>query len=125
VLDKDAIKEFEEVNQTTLSFGFVAGVKAFLGDKNPLDEGANVVNVAVDKTYTAADFVLRGNWDRMVDLDGDKTAETDVKKVEFYMAGYMFVNGSAVYLNANGSSASADVTTFAEYDKLEEPETNA
>ena len=123
--DKDAIKEFEEVNQTTLSFGFVAGVKAFLGDKMILDEGAtNVINATVDKSYTAADFVLRGNWDRMVDLDKNEVPETDIKKVEFYMAGYMLVNGSVVYLNANGSSQNAGVITFAECDKPETPEIN-
>ncbi|MBR2024454.1 MAG: leucine-rich repeat domain-containing protein [Clostridia bacterium] len=121
VFNEDAIKEFEEVNGTTVEFGFVAGVKALLGDKMPLDEGAaNVVKAVVDsKEYVAADFILRGNWDKMVDLDGDEVAETDVKEVEFYMAGYMLVNGNVVYLNANGSSANAGVITFEGCDQPE------
>jgi hypothetical protein len=48
----------------------------------------------------------------MVDLDGDKVAETDVKKVEFYMAGYLVTNGTVTYLNANGSAVTADTVTF-------------
>ena len=118
--DKDAIKEFEEVNKTTLSFGFVAGVKAFLGDKMILDEGAaNVINATVDKSYTAADFVLRGNWDREVTVNQETV---NVKNVEFYMAGYMILNGEVIYLNLDGSSQNAGVITFAECDAPEETE---
>ena len=110
VLDKDAIKEFEEVNQTTLSFGFIAGVKAFLGDKKPLDEGAtNVINATVDRSYTAADFVLRGNWDRNTVIDGE---EISIKDVEFYMAGYLIANGTVCYINGTGSSSNAAAITF-------------
>ena len=115
VFNNAAIKEFEEVNNEALEFGFVAGVKAFLGDKMPLDEGAtNVVSTAIDKNeYTAADFVLRGDWDRNVTIG---EAEVNVKDVEFYMAGYMTFGDTVVYLNASGSSDSADVVTFTSCD---------
>ncbi|MBR2024734.1 MAG: leucine-rich repeat protein [Clostridia bacterium] len=115
VFNDDAIKEFEEVNGTTVEFGFVAGVKALLGDKMPLDEGAaNVVKAVVDnKEYSAADFILRGNWDRNVTINEE---EVDIKDVEFYMAGYILVGDTVAYLNANGSSMSAGVITFATCD---------
>ncbi|MBR2025416.1 MAG: leucine-rich repeat domain-containing protein [Clostridia bacterium] len=115
VFNDDAIKEFEEVNGTTVEFGFVAGVKALLGDKMPLDEGAaNVVKAVVDnKEYVAADFILRGNWDRNVTINEE---EVDIKDVEFYMAGYILVGDTVAYLNANGSSMSAGVITFATCD---------
>ena len=48
----------------------------------------------------------------MVDLDGDEVAETDVKKVEFYMAGYIIVNGAVSYLNYGASGATASTVTF-------------
>ncbi|MBR2024455.1 MAG: leucine-rich repeat domain-containing protein [Clostridia bacterium] len=115
VFDDEAIKEFETVNKTTLEFGFVAGVKEFIGDKNPLDEGAtNVVSTAIDSSeYSAADFVLRGDWDRNVTIG---EAEVNVKDVEFYMAGYMTFGDTVVYLNASGSSNSAASVTFAQFD---------
>ena len=72
--------------------------------------------------YTGADFILRGTWDKMVDLDGDETAETDVKNVEFYMAGYILVNGAVTYLNYGASGATADTVTFNTCNKQETPE---
>ena len=118
VFNNDAIKEFEEVNKTTLEFGFVAGVKALLGDKMPLDEGAtNVVKAEINKAeYQATDFVLRGNWDRKVTINEE---EVDIKNVEFYMAGYMICGDTVVYLNWGGSSSSAGYITFAQCDAPE------
>ena len=47
----------------------------------------------------------------MVDLDGDNVAETDMKDVEFYMAGYVF-DGTVGYIQSE-TSTSATVTAFA------------
>ena len=114
VYNEDAIKEFEEINNTTIEFGFALGIKALLGDKMPLDEGIEngiVKAVADTDKYTAVDFVLRGIWDKTVTIND---AEISLKDVEFYMAGYIITNGVTVYLNSNGSSNSADTITFAQ-----------
>ena len=120
--DKAAISEFEAVNGK-IELGFVVAVKAFAGNDAYTSDKAIKAAVTNDEiAYTGADFILRGTWDKMVDLDGDETAETDVKDVEFYMAGYILVNGTATYLNSNGSGNSADVITF---DKANTPSVNA
>ena len=117
--DNTAIAEFEKYNGK-IELGFVVAVKALLGDNAPLNAdgsvaSANVVKAVVtdeEIAYTGADFILRGDWDKMVDLDSDKVAETDVKKVEFYMAGYLMVGGTATYLNVGASGNTADTVTF-------------
>ena len=122
VIDYDALDEFAKITGKSVELGFVTAVEAFAnGDAYTCDKAvkASIVtwttddeaNKAVAK-YIGADFILRGNWDKMVDLDGDTVAETDVKKVEFYMAGYLMVGGNVTYLNALGSSNTADVVTF-------------
>ncbi len=115
--DKEAIKAYEAANGCKVELGFVVAVKALLGDNAPLNANGektsdNVVKASVideEAGYTGADFVLRGDWDREVEVGGEKV---DIKKVEFYMAGYLTVNGTTVYLNASGSSNAAGAVTF-------------
>ena len=110
--DKAAIAEFEAVNGK-VELGFVVAVKAFAGNDAYTSDKAIKAAVTDEKAqYTGADFILRGTWDKMVDLDGDGTEETNVKNVEFYMAGYILVNGAVTYLNYGASGATADTVTF-------------
>ena len=110
--DKAAISEFEAVNGK-IELGFVVAVKAFAGNDAYTSDKAIKAAVTNDEiAYTGADFILRGTWDKMVDLDGDGTEETNVKNVEFYMAGYILVNGAVTYLNYGASGATADTVTF-------------
>ncbi len=119
VINYDALDEFVKVTGKSAELGFVIAVKAFAGEDTYTSDKAIKASVVTwtndDEAnsdtvrYTGADFVLRGNWDREVEVGGE---EIDVKKVEFYMAGYMLVNGEVVYLNANGSSNAAGVVTF-------------
>jgi hypothetical protein len=111
--DKAAIAEFEAVNNCKVELGFVVAVKAFAGNDAYTSDKAVKAAVTNDEiAYTGADFILRGTWDKMVDLDGDKTAETDVKNVEFYMAGYLATNNTVSYLNASDNFTSPDVVTY-------------
>ena len=118
--DNAAISEFEEVNSCKVELGFVVAVKAFAGDDAYTSDKAIKAAVTDEKAqYTGADFILRGTWDKMVDLDGDGTEETNVKNVEFYMAGYILVNGAVTYLNYGASGATADTVTFANANSTE------
>ena len=120
--DKAAISEFEAVNGK-IELGFVVAVKAFAGNDAYTSDKAIKAAVTDEKAqYTGADFILRGTWDKMVDLDGDGTEETNVKNVEFYMAGYILVNGAVTYLNYGASGATADTVTFNTCNKQETPE---
>ena len=121
--DNAAISEFEEVNSCKVELGFVIAVKAFAGNDAYTSDKAVKATVTDDEiAYTGADFILRGTWDKMVDLDGDGTEETDVKDVAFYMAGYILVNGAVTYLNYGASGATADTVTFNTCNKQETPE---
>ena len=114
--DKKAIEEFEAI-YGKVELGFVVAVKSSLGENAPLKANGdkssdNVVKTAItDRAvgYTGADLILRGNWNGNVTVNG---AETDIKKVEFYMAGYLTVGDTTVYLNQNGSSASCGTITY-------------
>ena len=114
--DNDAIAEFEKYNGK-IELGFVVAVKSLLGDSAPLTStgdatSANVVKAVVtdeEIAYTGADFILRGDWNRSVVL-GNETV--DIKDVEFYMAGYLTVGGTATYLNVGASGNTADTVTF-------------
>ena len=123
--DNDAIAEFEAVNKCEVELGFTVAVKALLGENAPLNaDGTAATDKAVKASvandeYTAADFVLRGNWDRDVTI-GEETL--NIKDVEFYMAGYIIVNGAVSYLNYGASGATADTVTFNTCNKQETPE---
>ena len=114
--DKNAIAEFEAVNGK-IELGFTVAVKALLGENAPLNadgdkQSDNVIKASVideEAGYTGADFVLRGNWDRDVTI-GEETL--NIKYVEFYMAGYIIVNGAVSYLNYGASGATAGTVTF-------------
>ena len=62
--------------------------------------------------YISADFKIVGSWDIMVDLDGDSVPETDVKKVEFYMAGYIIDGNTVKYINYQETSDTADCVSY-------------
>ncbi|MBQ4509611.1 MAG: leucine-rich repeat protein, partial [Clostridia bacterium] len=114
--DKNAIAEFEAVNGK-IELGFVVAAKALLGENAPLNDDGTAATDKVVKAsvldeeagYTGADFVLRGNWDRDVTI-GEETL--NIKDVEFYMAGYIIVNGAVSYLNYGASGATAGTVTF-------------
>lgn len=120
-LDLDALALYNEVNNTSLEYGFVVAAKAFVQGDAPLnDDGSvaktsqgNVVKVNISSiNYTAADFKLTGTWNTMVDLDGDNVDETDIKTVEFYMSGYIY-DGSVSYISNNeATSTTANVITY-------------
>ncbi|MBQ4510903.1 MAG: leucine-rich repeat domain-containing protein [Clostridia bacterium] len=113
--NNDAIAEFEAVNKCEVELGFVVAAKALLGENAPLKaDGAaatdKVIKASVaNDEYTAADFVLRGAWEGNVTIN---EAEIDIKKVEFYMAGYIIINGAVSYLNYGASGATASTVTF-------------
>ena len=122
VINYNALDELVKITGKSVELGFVTGVKSFIsgdvyGNENAVTasvvtwkvETEEVKNEAV---YANADFILRGTWDKNVDLDGDEVEETDVKNVEFYMAGYLATNGAVSYLNASDSFLSPDVVTY-------------
>ena len=110
--DNEAIKEFEALNGK-IELGFVVAVKAFVGSDAYTSDKSIKATVTNDEIpYTGADFILRGDWNMMVDLDGDNVAETDVKNVEFYMAGFLKANDTVTYLNYGASGDTADTVTF-------------
>ncbi len=121
-LDEKALVLFESVNKFKLEFGFVVAVKSFVNGNAPLNadgtvaettRGSVIKAVASSQTanYSGYDFKLTGTWDKMVDLDGDNVDETDIKDVEFYMAGYVF-DGNVSYIQSE-TATSATVTAFA------------
>ena len=117
-LNLEAIKEYEAVNSTTLEFGFVVAVQAFLGDNAPLDKDGNaasnnVIKASItseDHTYTGADFRLTStSWDGTANINGVETALKDIK---FYMAGYILDGASVVYINSGATGNSADAYSY-------------
>lgn len=72
-----AVEEYESRAGKTLSYGIVAGAKAILGDKNPLDESGNatvfengsVVKAEISKGYASYDFVLMGLNENQLDME--------------------------------------------------------
>lgn len=121
-LDEKALALFEDVNKIHLEFGFVVAVKSFVNGNAPLNADGTVAETtrgsvikavasSNEVSYTGYDFKLTGTWDKKVDLDGDKVAETDMKDVEFYMAGYVF-DGAVSYIQSE-TATSATVTAFA------------
>ena len=117
-LNLEAIKEYEAVNSTTLEFGFVVAVPAFLGDNAPLDKDGNAASnnvikasIASDKyTYTGADFRLTSaSWDGAANINGVETALKDIK---FYMAGYIIDGTSVIYINDGATGNSADAYSY-------------
>ncbi len=121
-INYEALDELVKITGKSVELGFVVGVKDFIdgevyGNQNAVTASVLtwIVETEEEKNevkYASADFVLRGTWDRMVDLDGDETAETDVKDVEFYMAGYLATNNTVSYLNASDNFTSPDVVTY-------------
>ena len=117
-----SLDELVKITGKSVELGFVVGVKDFIegevyGNQNAVTASVLkwIVETEEEKNevkYASADFVLRGTWDKMVDLDGDMTAETDVKDVEFYMAGYLATNNTVSYLNASDNFTSPDVVTY-------------
>ena len=117
-----ALDELVKITGKSVELGFVVGVKDFIegevyGNQNAVTASVLtwIVETEEEKNevkYASADFVLCGAWDRMVDLDGDMTAETNVKDVEFYMAGYLATNNTVSYLNASDNFTSPDVVTY-------------
>jgi hypothetical protein len=120
-LDVDALALFEKVNNIKLEFGFVVAVKSFVNGDAPLKADGtvaettrgNVIKATASSdeiNYTGYDFKLTGTWDKMVDLDGDNVAETDIKDIEFYMAGYVF-DGNVSYIQSE-TATSSTVSAF-------------
>ena len=120
-VDEEALVLFENVNEIKLEFGFVVAVKNFVVGDSPLNadgtvaettRGSVVKAVASSKTgyYTGYDFKLTGAWNKMVDLDSDDVAETDIKDVQFYMAGYVF-DGAVSYIQSE-TETSSTVSAF-------------
>ena len=117
-LNLEAIEEYEAVNSTTLEFGFVVAVQAFLGDNAPLDKDGNaasnnVIKASItseDHTYTGADFRLTSaSWDGTANINGVETALKDIK---FYMAGYIIDGASVIYINDGATGNSADAYSY-------------
>ena len=116
VIDYEALEEYVAVNGKSVELGLVVAGKALLDGKAPLGENGNVANEKVVKIsvvtwsnkaednadiakYTGVDFKITGDW-------------TDLKDVEIYMAGYLSYGDGYKYLNAGGSSDTADYTTY-------------
>ena len=125
----DALDEYAAVSGGEIEIGFVVAVKQFLNKDMPLDENGkertnNVIKATLLKwtqnqadnelitRYLCADFKIVGNWDLTVDLDDDRVPETDVKDVEFYMAGYIIDSGNVKYINYGKSSDTADTIIY-------------
>ena len=130
VINYDALDEYVEVNKTSVSLGFVVAVQAFLGENQPLTEsgekaGDKVVKLEIynsstyaDKgfRYTGVDFKLMGNWSKTVDLDGDGEAETDIKDVVFYMAGYIIDGDTASFINYGATGKTSDAFSYNQFE---------
>ena len=126
IINYDALDQYVVVNKTSVSLGFVVAVQAFLGENQPLTQsgekaGDKVVKFEIynSSTYEAgkiryigADFILNGNWDKTVDLDGDGTNETDIKEVIFYMAGYIIDGSTLSYINSTSSDKEAGTVYY-------------
>ncbi|MBR2024421.1 MAG: hypothetical protein IKA02_01285, partial [Clostridia bacterium] len=118
-IDSDAVKNYESVNNTKIQLGFVVAVKDFLGDNLPLDENGNPLTDKVIKAvvsdesdlYTGADFVLKGTWNKTVNING---ADTDIKDVKFYMAGYITDGDVIKYINCGSTSDVASSVSYNE-----------
>ena len=126
VINYDALDEYVKITGKSVELGFVVAVKAFAGsDAYTSDKAvkASVVtwttsdeaNASVER-YAGADFILRGDWNRSVEI-GEETV--DIKDVEFYMAGYLMVDNTATYLNVGASGNTADIVTFNNCNTLE------
>ena len=125
----DALNEYVMTNGNDVELGFVVAVKSFLGDKSPLDASGNASTPNVIKAtllkwttneetnnkiprYISADFRIVGDWDIVVDLDCDSIPETNVKDVEFYMAGYIIDGAIVKYINYQKTSDTADYVSY-------------
>ena len=116
VIDYEALEEYVAVNGKSVELGLVVAGKALLDGKAPLGENGNVANEKVVKIsvvtwsnkaednadiakYTGVDFKITGDW-------------SEVMNEELYMAGYLSYGDGYKYLNAGGSSDTADYTTY-------------
>ena len=79
---------------------------------NSMAEGEAVITNALCGEDCMATCSCMRALGAKIDLDGDTVAETDVKNVEFYMAGYLATNGAVSYLNASDSFLSPDVVSY-------------
>jgi hypothetical protein len=127
----EALDEYVNVSGGNVELGFIVAVKAFLGDKLPLDEKGNALASNVIKAsllkwtqndeenksvvkFANADFKVTGDWSKFVDLDGDGVFETDIKNVALYMSGYIIDNGTVQYLNFDKSASAPMVVSYSD-----------
>lgn len=125
----EALDEYVNVSGGNVELGFIVAVKAFLGDKLPLDEKGNALASNVIKAsllkwtqndkenksivkFANADFKVTGDWSKFVDLDGDGVFETDIKNVALYMSGYIIDNGTVQYLNFDKSASAPMMVSY-------------
>ena len=113
ILNTNALALYNEVNETSLEFGFVVAVKSFVqgdaplkadGTKAEMSKGSIIKAQITSANYTGVDFKLTGTWNGMVDLAGDNVEDTDIKDVEFYMAGYIY-DGAVSYIQSKEATA--------------------
>ena len=101
----DSLSKYERVNGEKLEVGFVLAINAFLGDKAPLDENGkpidnNVVKAVADMSEGRGfDFVISGDWNKTVNVNGQPTL---LKDLELFLCAYTY-DGSAHYLYEGSS----------------------
>ena len=129
-IDYEALDMYVAVNGTNIELGFVVAAQAFLGEGQPLKEngekaGDKVIKVSIYSSndgadnsvrYLGADFILMGNWNKTVDLDGDGEAETDIKDVVFYMAGYIIDGDTASFINYGATGKTSDSFSYNQFE---------
>lgn len=99
--DYDALEEYERVNECQLEIGFVFAIKNVLGENSPLNSDATVFNTSVVKvtvdanTSSGFDFIISGDWDREVSVNGENVL---LKDLEIFLCGYVY-DGKVSYLS--------------------------
>ncbi len=94
----EALNEYKAFN-TTLEFGFIVAVEAFLGENAPLDKNGvareNVIKAPILGTYNRVDFILEGDiWEQEIELKEGETVLAS--QIAFLMCAYSYSESTGV-----------------------------
>ena len=99
-VNREAIKQFEELTLNTMEYGVVVALADKLNGNAPLDNAvasSSVIKAPVSKDYVCFEFIVSGFTDEMLDL-------------EVVMAAYVSYNGKTVYLQGEQTDKPASVS---------------
>ena len=118
VVDMDALREYENVTGTALSYGVLAIAKPNVSG-NPLGADGSTDNESITTTSVtgtkAVDLII---WGSRAAWNAALTDGTVVKALEFYLTGYVIVNNELTYFCGAESSKELVNLNTTSYNKI-------